>query len=494
MLVLPRRLLPFLALALSLCGLDAVAGERPNILFVLTDDQAPWALGASGNEQALTPNMDRLAREGTRLSRCFTPTPVCSPSRASLMSSRYGSELGIVDWIHPGREPELGLDPESVCWPELLRRAGYRTGLVGKWHLGVPDRFHPSRLGFEEFFGFRTGGAPTANAKLEGKAIGDKGPDGKVEIRVREGLTADVLTDHALDFIERHREATFLLSLHYRAPHTRWLPVADEDMAPYLERELEIPNAEYPDLDTRRVQRMMREYLASCRSVDRNLGRVLAKLDELDLAKGTLVVFTSDHGYNMGHNGIWHKGNGHWVLTKPPPATENIPKNQRPNLYDNSLLVPTMLRWPEVIPAGRVVDRTVSMLDWFPTLLAAAEVDLPEGLEIRGRDALGILRGEKVDGWIDGFYAEYSTRHQSKTHMRAYRTNRWKLVRDLLNPERDELFDLVGDPAESINRIDEDTPHVRRIIAELDRKIRQQMRANGDPVEWYAHSPHGTKR
>lgn len=461
------------ALVSLLAPLFAHAAERPNIVFVLTDDQAPWAVGAAGNPQAITPHMDRLFREGAYLKNTFVTTPVCSPSRASLMASRYGSELGITDWINPRKEPEIGLDPAVITWPEVLQAAGYRTGLVGKWHLGVPDRFHPTECGFDEFMGFREGGARTVDPTLE---LGG-------EKKKFEGLTADILTDHALDFLERNKDThPFLLCLHYRAPHARWLPVADEDMAPYEGRELEIPNPEYPKLDVAHVKKRMKEYLASVRSVDRNLGRVLAALDGHALTEKTVVIFSSDHGYNMGHNGVWHKGNGHWILTEFPAGTENVPAKQRPNMFDNSLRVPTAVRWPGVVRPGAVIEQTVTFLDWYPTLVALAGAELPVGETIRGRDLGALLRGQPPANWDNDLYAEYSTRHQSRTHMRMYRTERWKLVRDYLNPERDELFDLRDDPTESRNRIHDETAEVKRTLQQLEARIRERMRENGDPV------------
>ncbi len=160
------------------------AASKPNIVFVYTDDQAPWALGLSGHPHASTPNMDKLFRRGAYLPNSFTVTPVCSPSRASLISSRYGSEVGLTDWINPRREPVLGLGADVLTWPRLLRESGYRTGLVGKWHLGLLDEQHPTQRGYEFFTGFRGGGTTPMNPVLE-KA-------GKE--RQFEGLTADILT------------------------------------------------------------------------------------------------------------------------------------------------------------------------------------------------------------------------------------------------------------------------------------------------------------
>ena len=156
----------------------------------------------------------------------------------------------------------------------------------------------------------------------------------------------------------------------------------------------------------------------------------------------------------MGHNGIWHKGNGHWVLKKDalPAATPNVPKGQRPNMYDASLKVPTAIRWPGVTKSGMTIESSVTNLDWFPTMLKAASVDVPENIEIRGRDLSGLLAGTASD-WNNDVFTQYSTKHQSQTHMRCYRTPKWKLVRDFLNPDRDELFNLVVDPDETTNVI-----------------------------------------
>jgi uncharacterized sulfatase len=459
--------------AYELANPSALAAvNRPNILFIYTDDQAPWTIGISGNEQARTPHIDRLFREGAYLTHCFSATPVCSPARVNAMASRYGTEVGITDWINPRAEPELGLDPSIVIWPELLSKAGYATGLVGKWHLGVPDRFSPNRNGFDYFMGFREGATVLVDPPLE-----LNGQPHKVQ-----GFTVNILTDHAIEFLRDHRKRPFALCVHYRSPHAPWLPLPNEDWEQFQDLDCKIPNPDYPKLDTPRVKRVMREYLGSVASVDRSVGRLLAALDELGLLDNTVVIYSSDQGYNMGHNGIWHKGNGHWILTEPPPGTDNVPKGQRPNMYDNSLLTPTGIRWPGHIAPGTIVAETTSNLDWYPTILAMVGVELPQGVVIRGHSFLPLLEGKKIPEWDNDIYAEYSMHHGAKTHMRMYRTPQWKLIRDFLNPQRDELYNLNSDPAETTNLIRDPSPQVQQVIAELHEKILAKMRQLKDPA------------
>lgn len=461
------------ALIICLVTTTVYSADRPNILFIMTDDQAPWATGAwPGPTHASTPNLDKLFSEGTYLPNTFVVTPVCSPSRASLATSRYGSEVGITDWLNPRKEPNHGLDPATTTWYEVVQDAGYHTGLVGKWHLGLLDKFHPTKTGFDYFMGHRGGGWSPDNPTLE--------KDGKNQ--KFDGLTTDILADHAIGFLkDRPQEKPFLLVLHFRAPHARWLPVAPEDWAPFKDLKPKLPHPDYKGLDVDRAERFTREYLASVRGVDRNVGRVMQTLDSLQLSDNTVVVYTSDHGYNMGHNGIWHKGNGHWILKKDalPPATDNIPQGQRPNMYDNSLKVPTAIRWPGVTKPGTTITSSVTQLDWFPTMTAIAGGKIPEEKIVRGRNIAPLLEGRDVD-WNNDVFTQYSTKHQSTTHMRCIRTPRWKLVRDFLNPERDELFDLQADPEETTNVIA--ATQNAGTVAMLHGKIIAHMKKIDDPV------------
>jgi choline-sulfatase len=467
-----NRITPFFMALLGAFAGIATAASRPNIVFILTDDQAPFAVRAAGDQRFITPHIDRIFHEGAHLQNSFVVTPVCSPSRIELIASRYGTEMGITDYIN-GRELDVGIPTETPTWPELLRQAGYRTALCGKWHLGVQDRHHPTQFGYSSFMGVRTGGAPPKDPVLEL----EDGQSRKVE-----GYTCDILTDHALSFIRENRGDSFAVSLHFRAPHARWLPVRPEDWEPFANLDPEIPNPDHPDLDIARVKKQTREYLAAVKSIDRNVGRVLATLEELQLAENTVVIFTSDHGYNLGEHGVWYKGNAIRILTKNPPQKwKLIPANRRPNLWDTSLRVPTAIRWPGRIKPGTKIPETVSNLDWFPTLLAMAGVAVPDDVVIRGNDFTPLLRGKRI-AWENDLYTEYSMKHGATTHMRGWRTGRWKYTIDFASPGREELYDLRNNPEETINLARSDKSQHVRVRKTLGEKIRRQMKEIADPV------------
>lgn len=446
-----------------------VTPPRPNIIFILTDDQGPWAFGAAPNPQAYTPNMNKLRSESVRLTNCFVTTPVCSPSRASLLTGRYSTELGITDFI---KSKTAGLDPSFAAWPRVLAGVGYTTALIGKWHLGEKDEYHPRLFGYDEFTGFRWGGETSKNPKIEVNGM----------VLQAQGYTPDILTDYAIDFIRRRKDEPFMLSLHYWAPHAStisrapdrghtWLPLSQADFGRFEKMDPDIPDPDYPKLNVPLVKRMMREYLGSVASVDRNLARVMDLLDDLELTDNTVVIFTADNGYNVGHNAVEGKGNASWTLT------DN--RKERPNLYDNSLRVPAFIRWPGVITPGTTVEQTISFLDWFPTLAAIAGVNVPKGETIRGRNFLPVLRGNRPE-WDDDLFVQYTMRGAGV--MRGYRTPRWKLVRDFDHFIKDELYDLVNDPAEKTNLIDSPDPRIQGIRRSLEEKLLERMRSIEDPA------------
>jgi uncharacterized sulfatase len=477
---------PFVpSLCLSALLVSPLPAARPNIVFILADDQAPWALGASGHAQAHTPNMDRIAREGARFPNAFTPTPVCSPARASILTSRFGSELGITDWINPQTDAGVGLDASLVTWPRLLQQAGYTTALFGKWHVGDTDEQHPTRRGYDTFMGFRGGGTPPKDPVLEKNGVSAR----------REGFIVNIVADEAIAWLRQRDPARpFAVSIHFREPHAAHLPVPEEDWARFKDLDPAIPNPDFPGLDTARAKRVTREYIAAVAALDRNLGHLLDTLDALKLSENTIVIYTSDHGYNVGHHGLLFKGNAQWLLKKEaiPPGTPNVPAGQRPNMFDTSVKVPLAIRWPGVIEAGTVNPHTVSHLDWLPTFAALGAAPLPAGTLVRGRDLAPLLRGQ-AKPWDDTCYAEYSMKHGARVHLRMIRTPEWKLIRDFNNEGRDEFYHLAADPGETRNRIDDSSPAARSALAALDTRLLAQMEMIKDPVLPQARKRLGSK-
>ena len=458
-----QRILLILGLLLAVVSAaDAGQPKKMKIIVVVTDDQSRWSLGCYGNKESRTPNMDRLAKDGAKFLSAFVATPVCSPSRASFLTGRYGTQVNITDWITPKEaQGGLGLPREAITWMSLLQRAGYFTGLIGKWHLGMLPQFHPTRNGFNHFMGFLGGGNSPMNPTLE---IGGK------EQKLK-GSLPDILTDDAIDFVKKNRERPFALMLNFREPHAPYAPTPAEDAAPFKNLDPTIPD--FPNLPVKRVKQLTREYYASVHSVDRNLGRLLELLDQLGLRENTIIIFTSDHGYMIGHHGLIHKGNAAWII-------EGREKERRPNMFDHSLQVPLLVRWPGVVKPGTEVREMVSNIDTFASILGILKVPPPSDYKQEGKDFSPILRGEKV-AWRDAIFAQYDPHNGLKANMRTIRTERWHLVRQYMkNGQPDELFDLKNDPEELRNLYD-DAKH-REVREQLQQRLTEWMRSVDDPL------------
>ena len=424
-------LLSLAALPNILCGGKSIS-KKPNILFIDTDDQAQWAVGAYGNEDIFTPNMDLLAKEGILFTRAFT-TPVCSPSRAMVMTGCYANQVSVSDWISP--QETIGMDPDKTTIAEVLRDAGYTTGLIGKWHLGKEKEFHPTRRGFDYFMGFLEGGNKPLNPTLE---VNGKNQEVK-------GFLTDILADDAIKFIGTKRDKPFALFFHNRAPHKRYLPVPDEDIAHYENKKLKVPDLkEYPEINDfteEQLQKEYREYYASISSVDRNIGRLLAELKDLGIEEKTVVIFIGDNGYNLGRHGLETKGNAIFLGTK----------KRRPNMFDSSVLVPLIIKWPSVVHPGTVTGAMVSSIDFFPTLMEIAGVKKSQDHTFEGMSMVPLLRGEKPEKWRTEIYGLYDMHHGAEANMRMIRTEKWKLVLHLEEGGENELYNIKNDPDEVKN-------------------------------------------
>lgn len=422
--------------------------EQPNILFIMTDDQAQWAMGAYGNSEIHTPNMDRLAAEGMKFTNAFT-CPVCSPSRAMIMTGMYNHQVGIDDWISP-RET-VGIPGHIPTLAQELQRAGYKTGLIGKWHLGhtTPD-LYPTNRGFDYFMGMLEGG-------YEGAMMNPKLLVNGRQHQYKGGLT-DVLANDAIRFMNTYREQPFALFFHTRRPHGPYVPVPDEDWEPYRGKTLSIPDV--AEEHRERVRTTMEKYYASVTSVDRNLGRLMDALEESGQLEKTIIIFIGDNGYNIGHHNIISKGNGASLDTRVT----------RPNMWDTSAKVPLLIRYPGVTRPGSVCHELVNSIDFFPTLLEAVGAKRRPGLALEGLNMMPLLRGEQTV-WRDELYLVYNL-HNSNTRngrMRMIRTHDWKLVHHYEETMGHELFDLTKDPDEKTNLYGK--PAVRNIQEMLDKRL-----------------------
>jgi uncharacterized sulfatase len=242
-------------------------------------------------------------------------------------------------------------------------------------------------------------------------------------------------------------------------------------MEPFKNLDPTIPD--FPNLKVKQVKKLTREYYASVHSVDRNLGRLLTLLDQLGLRDNTIIIFTSDHGYMIGHHGLIHKGNANWI-------TEGREKERRPNMYDHALQVPLIVRWPGVVKGGVERPELVSNIDTFATVLGMLQVAAPGTYKQEGMDFSKLLRGEKIQ-WRDAGFAQYDPHNGLDGAMRSIRTDRWHLIRQYKkNGQPDELFDVKTDPEELRNLYNE--PAQREVRDALETRLRAWMRSVDDPL------------
>jgi uncharacterized sulfatase len=441
---------------------EVVGRKRYNIIAIVTDDQGRWACGAYGNKDVRTPAQDRLAREGALFTNAWVNTPVCSPSRVSFLTGLHGTEVGITDWITMNESSYgLGLPPETVTWPEVLREAGYATALIGKWHLGNSPQHHPTKHGYEHFYGMMNGGANPLDPKLE-----VNGKTGVVK-----GATPDLLVDEAIRWVGEKKGGAFALSLHFREPHAPYGPVLEKDSAPFKGSDPAVPEAR--GVEAEWLKQRYREYYAAIHSMDRNIGRLLEKLDEMGLAENTIVLFTSDHGYNIGHRGLHGKGNAIWVAG-------GVGGPKRPNMFDESMRVPLIVRWPGVVKGGTTVDACVTNVDTYATVLGMLGVKGPAGSRQHGRDFSPVLRGEKEADWGTEVFGQYDLHNAGIAFMRMIRTEDWKLVRHHMTDGHNELYNLKLDPGETRNVYH--NPPARKVRDELQARLTAWQESIGDPV------------
>lgn len=421
--------------------------SQPNIVFFLSDDQGPWALGCAGNEDIHTPVLDELAANGTRLENFFCVSPVCSPARASLMTGQIPSRHGVHDYL---TGVEVGADaPDYLAgqpiFTDVLADHGYRMGLSGKWHLGANDA---PRKGFVHWYGLEGGGSPYTQATMYRNG----------ERTETTTYLTDAITEDAQEFVAREAARQqaggaepFFLAVNYTAPHKPWKgqhPQEFEDLyadCDFASVPQEEPHPWQPTVDgvaiggEADVRAALVGYFAAVSAMDAAIGRVVAQLDELGLRRNTIIIFSSDNGFNTGHHGIWGKGNG------------TFPQN----MYDSSVKVPAIFHWPGHIASGAVREELLSAYDVAATILELTGLD-PAPFETGpGTSFAPLLRGETaVPGGEDGavvVFDEYGP-------VRMIRSRELKYVHRYPHGPH-ELYDMVADPGERVNLMDDGGTH-----------------------------------
>ena len=381
----------------------------PNIVFVLADDMGYGDLSCFNGGLSSTPVLDQLVAEGTTLSHHYSASPVCAPARASLLTGRYPHRTGAIDTLEGRGLDRLALDEVTVA--DLLRRAGYVTGLVGKWHNGAfDDRYHPNQRGFDEFAGFRGGWSDYWSWRLD--------RNGSVRSADGRHLT-DVLTDEARAFVSRHRAEPFFLHLAYSAPHFP-LQSHPHDAEPFLAA----------GVHTTAVSNLY----GLLRGMDRGIGSLLQHLEELGLLDDTLVIFSSDNGPQFG-------GEGDASTTRYNCGY----RGAKLLVYEGGIRLPAVIRWPHGIERRDDVDALVHFTDWLPTLLAVAGATPPADLSLDGVDVLPVLRGERGSVPTTRFW-QWNRYEPVAACNAAMRDGSWKLVHPAL-PEAMEVApaDLARD-------------------------------------------------
>jgi arylsulfatase A-like enzyme len=437
-----RAALAGLVLAAATAGSVAAADGRPNVLYIMSDDHAAHAIGAYGSRVNRTPHIDRLAREGTRLTNCFCTNSICTPSRATILTGKYSHLNGVPVFNHlDGRQPTLA---------KYLQAAGYHTGMIGKWHLGS----EPTGFAYWNIL-------PGQGVYFDPVFLT---PQGRTR---HKGYCTDIITDLSLQFLkDRPGDRPFFLMCHHKAPHRPWQPDekhrkqweniqvpepatfddeatgyatrsdaareatmrVDRDLTPVDLKQKPPAGLAGHDLKRWKYQRYLRDYLACIASVDDSVGRLLDYLDRSGLADNTIVIYTSDQGFFLGEHDWFDKR----------------------FMYEESLRMPFLVRWPGHVTAGAVEDGMALNVDFAPMIMDAAGLKTPA--DMQGRSFLPLLKGERPRDWRTSMYYRYyhyPMHHRVQPHY-GVRTGRYKLI--YFNKiDQWELFDLQMDPHELHN-------------------------------------------
>ncbi|MDA7568807.1 sulfatase family protein [Pseudemcibacter sp.] len=444
----------------------AIAEENWNIIAIVPDDHSQRAMGAYGDDQAVTPNFDKLASQGVRFSNAYAAAPVCSPSRAAFFSGKYPSQVGVNDFLMLNEKyADRGLDTSAVLWPEILKQNGYKTGLIGKWHLGEAEERHPTNRGFDYFVGY----------EQDSKAF-DPILDKNGNVAEIKGHTSNIFVKHAKEFLSENKDNKFALTMTFREPQRPWYAVPQEDLDAVAHIDPIVPNM--PGIDQEWLKKMTKNNYAAIHALDRAVGEVLDELDRLGLAENTIVIYVGDHGMLIGHHGYFGRGAVGAIAGDEVVGSENIA-----NLFDEAIKIPMIIRWPGKIKQNIALEQPVSNTDIFPTILSMLNIETPDYVTPEGKDLTPLLKRDELSSSVPVF-AQYNMENFGIAHLRMVRFEDWKLIKrfglranaDLV----DELYNVKNDPGELNNLINQNEHQIIR--EELESLLREWLLKIDDPV------------
>jgi arylsulfatase A-like enzyme len=410
--------------------------QRPNVVLIITDDVGYGDIGSYGAVDIRTPNIDRLAKEGVRLTD-FYAAPQCTPTRAALITGRYQQRVQLERALgSTGPALEQGLSPTGRSLPQLLKTNGYATGLIGKWHLGYKPEFSPNAHGFDYFFGFLSG---YIDFYTHTRGDGQSDLFENATPIHADGYMTDLITNRAVQFIEQRAGTPFFLEVAYNAAHWPFQPPDHYSKAPN--------NAAFQG-PADAVPATRRDYVAMLERADAGIGQILHKLDTLGLAKNTLVIFTNDNG-------------GEWLSRNAPLF------HRKDTLWEGGIRVPAIFRWPGRLPAGKSSGQPGITMDLTASILAATHTSIPPDARLEGMNLLPILEGRSSTVERTLFWRiSVPTRQQ-----RAVRQGDWKLLVDGDDLLLYNLRSDIGERNDLAMRRPDLVSRLRTLITEWERDV-----------------------
>jgi arylsulfatase A-like enzyme len=423
----------------ALCSVLSAEKTRPNVLLFFIDDLGWTDLGVNGSTFYETPHIDALAASGVNFKRSYSANPVCSPTRAAMMTGKAPQRVGITQWI--ASKSKIALPLSEVTLGEAFQEAGYRTGYVGKWHLGKENAVQPEHQGFEYTKAVNRAGQPAGYFYPFGKRKGGSSVPDLGDYQPGDYLT-DALTDKAIEFIDQSSDKPFFLCLSHYAMHTP-IQAPKALVEKYVEKKRKLLGAGKPEMHDEkyntlsRVQQGDPEYAAMIENLDTNIGRVMEHLKEQGILENTIVVFTSDNG------GLAHR-------KREVAPTSNAPlRSGKAWTYEGGIRIPTMISWlGKIQPA--TTEAPIITMDMYPTLLDLAGLPLKPEQHLDGQSLKPILSGADYDAsrvlaWT--YPHDHGNGHQPSD---AILSNNWKLIR-FESDEPSELYNLSTDISEQVN-------------------------------------------